>query len=121
MALFEPDLVSHVILVCTPYMPQRDQFIDTETIVKHPAGKSFGYQLQLKSGEVEERVKSREEIGQALNALYGGWQQHADGGEYSFSVEEGILFDRFMKAEKSPLLSEEVGCLRSLTYWVRRG
>ncbi|KAI5297534.1 hypothetical protein KEM56_004751, partial [Ascosphaera pollenicola] len=55
IALYEPHLVSHLFSICTPYMPVRTHFVDTEDIVAHHAGKSFGYQLQLQSGEVEKR------------------------------------------------------------------
>lgn len=68
--LWHPDLVSHVFSVCTPYTAPTESFMSTEDMVKGPAPQ-FGYQLHLASGEVEQKIKSRQDIQQFLRGMYG--------------------------------------------------
>ena len=64
---------------------------------------NFGYQIQLASGQVEQHVRSKSEIRQHLNALYGG---KGPNGEVGFDVQKGLLFENFAKLEKTRLLDE---------------
>lgn len=65
----------------------------------------FAYQLQLKSGEVEKAIQSKDEIRQFLLALYGG---RTEAGEFGFDAHKGLLFDKIGHLKPSRLLSEEV-------------
>ncbi|EGD97513.1 hypothetical protein TESG_04921 [Trichophyton tonsurans CBS 112818] len=68
IALYEPDFVTHVFSVCTPYWPPSKQYLSLEqTIAKIPF---FGYQAQLANGGLEDILRSKEEIRQFLNAMY---------------------------------------------------
>jgi len=66
---------------------------------------NFGYQLQLASGLVEEKIQTKNQIKQLLNGIYGG---KAGNGEVGFDVREGILFDNLPKLKRSRLIDEDV-------------
>ena len=66
---------------------------------------NFGYQLQLASGAVEEHIKTKVQIKQFLNGLYGG---KGPNGEVGFDVRKGVLFENLPILRKSALLDEEV-------------
>ncbi|KAK2753249.1 hypothetical protein FQN54_007940 [Arachnomyces sp. PD_36] len=102
-ALWHPDLITHVFSICTPFTPPYPQFIDLKSLVENMAPQ-FGYQLQFASTELEERVKSKEDIEQVLMSLYGGKTAE---GEAGFDVKKGVLFDKFGKVGSSKLMSEE--------------
>lgn len=80
------------------------QYISHEDVVRTRLP-NFAYQLQFKSGEVEKAVKTKEEIKQFLLALYGG---RTEDGQWGFSTEKGILFDRLGKLSLSRLVEDEV-------------
>ena len=67
---------------------------------------NFRYQLQFRSGEVEENIISKEQIRQFLNGLYGG---KGPAGETGFSVEEGVQFKNLPSLGPTPLMSSRVG------------
>jgi len=54
---------------------------------------------------VEQAIRSRAEIKQFLNALYGG---RGPNGEIGFDVEKGVMFEHLAKLERSGLLGEEM-------------
>lgn len=66
---------------------------------------NFGYQLQLASGIVEEKIQTKNQIKQLLNGIYGG---KGGNGEVGFDVREGILFDNLPKLKRSRLIDEDV-------------
>ena len=66
---------------------------------------NFGYQVQLGSGDVEKRVKSKDQIRSALNAMYGG---RGPNGEFGFSIKNGFIFENLPKIGPSPLLTSDV-------------
>lgn len=74
----------------------------------------FAYQLQLKSGEVEKVIRSKDEIRQFLLALYGG---RTEAGEPGFDAHKGVLFDKIGHLKPSRLLSEEVNYLIWASVW----
>jgi soluble epoxide hydrolase/lipid-phosphate phosphatase len=102
IALWKPKLVSAVISICTPYDRPAKEFLSIEEVVK---GKlpQFRYQLHLASGEVEERVKTKEEIKQFLNALHGAKSKN---GEVGFT-SNGPIYENFAKLERTPLMDED--------------
>lgn len=103
-ALWHPELVSHVFSICTPYWAPAKTHTPLATMVETRMP-SWGYQLHLASGAVEERVRSKDEIKQFLNAVYGG---RGPGGEAGFSHTEGPLYENFPKLNKTPLMEEDV-------------
>lgn len=66
---------------------------------------NWGYQLHLASGQVEERVKSKDEIKQFLNAVYGG---RGPNGEAGFSHSKGPFYENLPKLNKTPLMGEDL-------------
>ena len=104
VALWYPDLVSHVFTVCVPYASPTPRFATIAEIVAR-AAPHFAYQLQFISGEVERAFTSREQIKAFLNTLYGGRTPKK---EVAFDVEKGVLMDRVFDVQRSKLLSEEV-------------
>ena len=103
-----PDLISHLITVCTPYNPPQREYLALDELVKTRIP-FFGYQLQFASGELEKVIKSKRDIRQFLVAMYGG--RTADG-KVGMDVMTGVLLDRLDGLRPSKLLSEEVGISR---------
>ncbi|EZF36175.1 hypothetical protein H109_02917 [Trichophyton interdigitale MR816] len=102
IALYEPDFVTHVFSVCTPYWPPSKQYLSLEqTIAKIPF---FGYQAQLANGGLEDILRSKEEIRQFLNAMYGG---RTTDGKLAISMEKGVLLEKLPDVQPTPLLSEK--------------
>ncbi|KAJ5918582.1 hypothetical protein N7466_010574 [Penicillium verhagenii] len=103
IALWHPDLITHLFSVCVPYSSPKKDYLPLEEMAK-TIMPNFGYQIQFASGELEKVVQSKEEIKQFLTALHGG---RTPENEFGFEVEEGVLLDRFMRLRHSRLLSEE--------------
>ncbi|KAJ5200618.1 hypothetical protein N7491_008576 [Penicillium cf. griseofulvum] len=103
IALWHPDLVSHLFTVCVPYARPMAQNISIEDLVRNVTP-HFAYQLQFKSGELEKVIRSKDEIRQFLLALYGG---RTEAGEFGFDAHKGVLVDKLGKLKISKLLSEE--------------
>ncbi|KAL2702065.1 hypothetical protein AAEP93_006363 [Penicillium crustosum] len=103
IALWHPELVSHLFTVCVPYARPMAKNISIEDLVRNVTP-HFAYQLQLKSGEVEKAIQSKDEIRQFLLALYGG---RTEAGEFGFDAHKGLLFDKIGHLKPSRLLSEE--------------
>ncbi|KAJ6164812.1 hypothetical protein N7470_003484 [Penicillium chermesinum] len=102
VALWHPDLVTHLFTVCVPYAPPKEGFIPLEEIVQKSAP-NFMYQVQFASGEVEKVIKTKSEIKQFLLSLYGGCTPER---EFGFDVTKGVLFDKLPRLLPSRLLSE---------------
>ena len=64
---------------------------------------NFAYQLHLASGEVEKRIKSREEMKMLLNSLYGGIGPN---GERGFYAKEGIRFNELPSLKPTKLVDD---------------
>lgn len=103
VALWYPDLVTHLFTVCVPYSPPHKTFMPIEEMVEKITP-HFGYQLQFIRGELE-GLRSKEEVKLVLSSLYGG--RTADG-KVVFNVHEGVLLDKLFDVKPSRLLSEEV-------------
>ncbi|KAJ6183977.1 hypothetical protein N7519_005278 [Penicillium mononematosum] len=103
IALWHPELVSHLFTVCVPYARPMAQNISIEDLVRSVTP-HFAYQLQFKSGEVEKVIRSKDEIRQFLLALYGG---RTEAGEFGFDANKGVLLDKIGQLKPSRLLSEE--------------
>ncbi|KAJ5497388.1 hypothetical protein N7463_009375 [Penicillium fimorum] len=103
IALWHPELVSHLFTVCVPYARPMPQNVSIEDLVRNVTP-HFGYQLQFKSGELEKVIRSKDEIRQFLLALYGG---RTEAGEFGFDANKGVLVETMGRLEISKLLSEE--------------
>ena len=101
VALWYPELVSQLFVVCTPYRPPSKKPIDLEAIVKTKLP-NFAYQIQLASGEVEMHIQTKEQIKQFLCALFGG---RTPEGKLGFDVRKGILFENLHGLSSAPLLN----------------
>lgn len=103
IALWYPDLVTHLFTACVPYSSPRKDYFSLEesvrTILPH-----FGYQLQFRSGEVEKSIKGKDDIRNFLSALYGG--RTADDDESAFVAEKGVSLGK--RVRPSRLLGAEV-------------
>lgn len=113
IALWYPELVSHLFTVCVPYARPMAKNISIEDLVRNVTP-HLAYQLQLKSGEVEKVIRSKDEIRQFLLALYGG---RTEAGEIGFDANKGVLLDKVGHLKPSRLLSEEVNYLIWASVW----
>lgn len=73
----------------------------------------FAYQLQFRSGNLEDVIFSKEDIEKFLSALYGG---RTDDRDVAFDAEYGVLLDRMELVRPSPLLSEVVSLFLLSSY-----
>ena len=103
VVLWHPELVSHLFSVCTPYNGPSKQNFPLEAVVARVP--NFKYQIQLGGPDVEQKIKSKAEIKQFLNAVYGG---KTDAGEIGFTVTEGVVFEKLPLLKQTKLISEEV-------------
>ena len=104
VALWHPQLVKALFLVCVPYMPPREGGATLEDIVRAGALPNFQYQLQFIGPDVEREIQGKVKIRQFLSSIYGGWSEE---GKRGFSVEHGVLFDRLEGMSPPELLSAE--------------
>jgi soluble epoxide hydrolase / lipid-phosphate phosphatase len=102
--LHHPELVSQVFSVCTPYNTPDKEYRSTEDIVKNLVPQ-FGYQLQLASGEVEKRVKSREDIRQFIKGMFG---ERGPNREHMFSPFRGVVYENLPKIGDTGILDPKV-------------
>lgn len=72
----------------------------------------WGYQLQLASGEIEKQIRSKEQIKQFLNAVYGGRGPNC---EVGFDVRKGCSFENLSVLGKTKFLDE-----RTLDYYAEQ-
>ncbi|KAM0334337.1 hypothetical protein ACHAQA_001362 [Verticillium albo-atrum] len=103
IAMWHPELVLGVFSICTPYFPANPRYFSLESLVNSGRLPTFRYQLQFISGDVEEHVKTEDDIRQTLVSIYGG--RTADG-EFGFSADKGFKFDLYGKIQASPLVDQ---------------
>ncbi|KAL1961150.1 hypothetical protein VTO42DRAFT_3095 [Malbranchea cinnamomea] len=103
IAQYCPELVTHLIAICTPYNPPQREYLPLDALVKTRIP-YFGYQLHFVSGELEKVIKSKEEIRQFLLSLYGG---RTPEGKHGFDVFKGVLLDRLPALRRSRIISED--------------
>ena len=104
VALWYPNLITGLFSVCTPYWTPSTQNAPLKKLVETVLP-NFKYQLRLGSGEVEKHVKTKEQIKQFLNAVYGG---SSTTGEVGFDVQSGLIYENLPKLRKSPFLTEDM-------------
>jgi hypothetical protein len=105
MILWHPEIISHVFSVCTAYSAPSKKYQALEDLVKGPVPQ-FAYQLHLASGEVEEKITSKDDIRQFLSGMYGG---RGPDGQLIFNTYTGVLFENVPIVRSSPLMSQSVG------------
>ncbi|KAF3384994.1 Bifunctional epoxide hydrolase 2 [Penicillium rolfsii] len=103
IALWHPELISHLFTVCVPYARPTPTYVSLEDLVKN-AAPNLMYQLQFASGDLEKEIRSKSDIKQFLSALYGG---RTEKGEVGCDVNKGVLLDKLPALKPSRLLSEE--------------
>lgn len=104
VVLWYPRLVSHVFSVVTPYNPPSKIYLSTEELVNGPVPQ-FAYQLWLASGEVEEKIHTRDQIRQFLKGMFGATGLR---GELPFSLYSGIQFHILPELGDPKLLTPKV-------------
>ncbi|KAI9808392.1 MAG: hypothetical protein M1827_007489 [Pycnora praestabilis] len=108
VALWHPDLVTHLFSICTPYIAPSKEYLSIEELVKTKLP-NFTYQLQLASPELENAIQSRDQMRQFLNAMYGG---RGPNKEVGFDVFRGVFLDNLPILKQTRLLNE-----RELDYY----
>lgn len=103
MAQWYPDLVTHVVVVCTSYFKPQKEYVSIEQLMATGRVRQFGYQLHLASPEVEDRIKTEEDIRKFLHGMYGA---RGSNGETLFSPEKGVLFENLDRIGKTRLLTD---------------
>lgn len=101
LALWYPQLVTHLISVCTPYSKPAQHFVTLEEYIKVT---NFGYQLKLAGGQID-GITSKQQIKQFLNAAYGGQGQDGTPG---FSIQHGLNFENLSHLQPTKLVSDAV-------------
>lgn len=111
VAQYYPDLVSHVFSICTPFFTPSAKYQPLHELVETRLP-NFRYQEHFASGEIEERVRSKEEIKRFLNAMFGG----SVDGKQAFDAEGRVDLDLLTSGtlQRTPLLSE-----RELEFYAR--
>ena len=104
VALWHPELVTHVFTVCVPYAAPTRKYLSLEDFVATIAP-HFAYQLQFRSGELENAIRSEEDIKKFLSALYGG---RTEDREVGFDAQVGVLLENLSRLRPSRLLNEAV-------------
>ena len=102
-AQYYPSLVTHVFSICTPFFAPQPTYTPQALLVQRLLP-NFRYQLHFASGELEERIQSKDEIKSFLNGMYGG---KGPAGEVAFEAEKGVFLENLGKLKKTPLLSGE--------------
>lgn len=104
VALWHPQLVTHLFSVCTPFAPPQKEYKSLEFYIKQGKLLNFTYQLRLAEGQIE-CLKSRDQIRQFLNGMFGGRSLN---GEFAFDTQQGVHVDRLPFLEKTRLVSDDV-------------
>ena len=104
IALWHPDLVTHLFSVCTAYFPPSKEYTSLEDRIKSGQLPNFGYQLQFANDKLEDKVTSREQIKQLLNAMYGGWSPNKERG---FDVRHGIHLENLPRLGHTKLVDKK--------------
>jgi len=97
-----PDLVTHIFSIAVPYLPPTEKFVPLNLVTV--AVPTLGYQNQMASGIVEQKLTTKNDMRNFINTMYMGRTPDGQGG---FSLNKGLDFDRVSRIGKSPLLSSE--------------
>ncbi|KAH7205223.1 Alpha/Beta hydrolase protein [Fusarium oxysporum] len=103
VAMWHPTLIKAVFSVCVPYIPPTAELVDLADLVAAGEPTNFKYQLQFRGPDVEERIKSPNDIRQLIQGIFGG---RGEENEAIFTTERGVLFENLGRIGPSPLLDE---------------
>lgn len=108
--------MTHVFAICTPYAAPQKQYASIENLVDSVLPQ-FAYQIHLRSPEVENFIKSPEQIRQFLDGMYGA---QGPNGELAFDPYKGVLLENLSKLRRGWLLDDKVsvtGVCPSMPCW----
>ena len=86
-----------------PYLPPNEAFVPLKLMTQ--ALPTLGYQNQMASGIVEQRLKTKDDMKSFFNTMYLGT---TPAGLPAFSLNSGLNFNLMPSIRKSPLLSAQV-------------
>jgi len=98
-----PDLITAVFSICTPYAPPTPKYEPLALVVKK-ALPNFAYQMHFASGELEQNIRSKDEIRQFLNNMYGA---RTPEGEVAFDANGRVDFEKQRRVVKNKLLDDD--------------
>jgi pimeloyl-ACP methyl ester carboxylesterase len=104
IALYYPELVTQLFCVCTAYFPPSKEYTPLEDRIKSGQLPNFGYQLQFSNDKLENKIVSRKQIKQLLNAMYGGSSPEKERG---FDVRHGLYLEKLPTLEHTKLVNKE--------------
>ncbi|KAH0843889.1 epoxide hydrolase [Fonsecaea pedrosoi] len=104
VAQYCPDLIAAVFSICTPYSPPNASYEPLGILVQKRLP-NFGYQEHFVSGEIEEAVRSKDEIRQFLVNMYGG--RTVDTREVAFDAHKGLDLARQRRMGATRLLTPD--------------
>jgi len=102
-ALWHPELVTHVFSICTPFQRPTKEYVPMRVVLQNAP--QLGYQVHLAGPEVEAAVRTKDDIKNFLNGMYGG---RTPSGEVLFKSDSGIILKNLPNIGKTPLLSDKV-------------
>ncbi|KAI5246529.1 hypothetical protein E4T43_02699 [Aureobasidium subglaciale] len=102
-AQWYPKLVTHLFSICTPYTAPSRQFISLKEMVDGPLPQ-FGYQIQLFGPNLEENLRTYDQVRRFLKAVYGG---RSEQGRSCFRPDVGLDFEAMKTIGTAPSLSGE--------------
>ena len=97
-----PELVSHIFSIAVPYLVPADSFVPLKLMTQ--ALPNLGYQNQMASGVVEQRLTTKDDMKRFFNTFFLGTTA---AGKPAFSLKSGLDFDLMPSIRKSPVLSEQ--------------
>jgi hypothetical protein len=100
--LHYPDLVSHIFSIAVPYLPPADSFVPLKLMTQ--AIPTLGYQMQMSSGVVEQKLTTKDDMRNFINTMYLGTTPE---GLPGFSLNTGLIFNNVPRVRKSPILSTQ--------------
>lgn len=103
VAQYQPHLVTAVFSICTPFQPPNPKYEPLGILVQARLP-NFAYQQHFASGEIEAAVRSKAEIRQFLNNLYGA---RTPEGRTAFDAEKGVDLAAQARVGKNRLLNDE--------------
>ena len=103
-AQYYPELIAAVFSICTPYFPPTEKYEPLDILIAKRLP-NFGYQAHFASGEIEEAVKSKAEIRQFLNNMYGA--RTTDTREVAFDAKVGVDLAKQARVGPNKLLTDE--------------
>ncbi|RSL42617.1 hypothetical protein CEP54_015415 [Fusarium duplospermum] len=95
-------ILGGIFSIGTPFTPPSSTFRSLDDAPQSKRPKNQRYQLQFRGTALEEEIKDREQVGQFLNAMFGGV---GAGGQAGFDPARGVLFKNLPQLRPPPFLS----------------